>query len=118
MIQAFGGADGEEKKKELGFAYDVENQNEAQNSGLKVLRKAEYLQKKEELRQIKTELKSLKMTEATKDMMKDEAEDPSFDSAQDSFVKLMFTRDQFKTTGNLKDFILRISGVVPQYIDL
>lgn len=115
MIQAFGGADGEEKKKELGFAYDAENQSLDQNTCLKVLRKAEYLQKKEELRQIKVELKSLKMTEATEDMMKDEGEDsqPSFDSAQDSFVKLMFTRDQFKTTGELKDFILRISGVAP-----
>lgn len=113
MIQAFSGADGEEKKKELGFAFDVENQN--QNTCLKVLRKAEYLQKKEELRQIKVELKSLKMTEATKDMMKDEGEDsqPSFDSAQDSFVKLIFKQDQFKTTGKLKDFILRISGVAP-----
>ena len=30
----------------------------------------------------------------------------------------MFTRDQFKTTGKLKDFILRISGVAPRYIDL
>ena len=75
MIEAFGGADGEEKKKELGFAYDVENQNDGKNTGLKVLRKAEYLQKKEELRQIKVELKSLKMAEATKDMMKDEGED-------------------------------------------
>ena len=83
MVEAFSGADGEEKKKELGFAYDVENQNAHQNTGLKVLRKAEYLQKKEELRQIKAELKSLKMAEATKDMMKDEGEDssPSFDSA-------------------------------------
>ena len=68
---------------------------------------------------IQKELKTLQMAEATKDMMRDDGEEGGPESStKESFVQLMFTKPQFKTSSELKNFILRIAQVSPQYIDL
>lgn len=54
------------------------------------------------------------MAEATKDEMRDEGEEQE---GVDSFVQIDFTKAHFQTTSSLKDFIVRVTEVAPQYID-
>ena len=123
----------EEKPKELGFAMtsqadeeEVEEDEEDAGvapvtGGITVMMKSVWQEKKLEVKNEGLNKVSMStMVEATKDMMNDDECPLPEGGVMDSFVKLDFSKskDIFKTSSELRDFIYRVTCVKPQFTDL